>query len=268
MLLSLLVFFAFQQAAAQTGIARLRSIWNLADKGENERALQLAREYLQKEPFSVEALDLAGVLATRVGSFTEAREYLLRAVRIKPESARVLSNLGFAYLQEKNPTEAIRFLRAALLLDSTLHDAWSNLANAFALLGDTAAEAAAKGVGLNPGLGQSPCAALANSLRSGHQSSAQVVTFQKLSDPCSTELPLVLLPDFPAVLQFRGASIFSLKIKDTEPGVWIFWSTPSQDLSGSARLTRDSQLEISLPESGTLYLTASRSVEIENWSVR
>ncbi|HEY3129524.1 MAG TPA: tetratricopeptide repeat protein [Acidobacteriota bacterium] len=267
MIISLLVSCAFQQLSAQTNIAHLRSIWDLADKGENQRALQRAREYLQKEPFSVEGLDLAGVLATRLGSLAEARDYLVRAVRAKPDSPRVLSNLGFVHLQEKNPAEAIRFLRAALALDPKLADAWSNLASAFALLGDKTAAEAAKRESVDPDEQASPCVALAKSLRSAEQPVAQFVSLQKPSNPCDTHSLPILLPDLPAVVRLQKTSVLSMSIKDTALGVWIFWSSPSPGVSGSARVTNDSRIEISLPESGVLYLTASRSVEIENWSV-
>ncbi|HEV8129832.1 MAG TPA: tetratricopeptide repeat protein [Acidobacteriota bacterium] len=263
-----LALLQFPNQSPQPDAARLRAIWGLADKGENEQALLQARDFVKARPLSAEGLDLAGVLATRLGLLTEARDYLLRAVQIRPEAARILSNLSFVYLHQKEPAEAVRFLRPALLLDPSMADAWKNLAAAFAMLGDGPAEIAAKGFNTPDDFNRSPCAAFVNSLRKEKLGAPRLITFETFDPLCGTDHTPVLQNELPALVRFHQGTHLLLRMKHGSSGAWIFWSTPDAEFTGSSRLANSEGLKIELPTShGLLYLRASRPVAVESWSI-
>jgi len=260
----------FTVASAQTEVAALRSIWAGAERGDNPTALRQVREYLLIHEFSTEGLDLAGVLATREGLLEDARQFFLRALRIKPESVRVLNNLGFVYLKEKDGAGAIRFLRAALALNPDFVDGWNNLAHAFSLTGDKAAEKAAL-AGPSPSGASSlesasECVRLVSALRQSSRDTPRLICFDSRTRCAANPSPM-LVPDLPAVLKFRGASFLEIEAREEAAGAWVFWSTPEQEGSGSARMSASRRLRIPLSGSGILYLMASRPLELGGWTV-
>ncbi|MBI2821402.1 MAG: tetratricopeptide repeat protein [Acidobacteria bacterium] len=292
-LLGLALMLSFGCARAQEEISALRAIWATAQRGEGARALQLARGFIGGHPLSAEGLDLAGVLATGQGIFEEARGYLWRAVRIRPDSPRILTNLGFVYLQEGNPSRAVSLFRAALLLDPGFSDGWKNLAGAFAMLGDRPAERAALDFGpgsekrtgarrgLPPGEREaggvergdhqgvgdgSPCMALVRSLKES-PAGARLVALEG-AQPCSEKERITLSPDVPVVLKFNNASRLTLEAAGEDGGAWVFWASRSGHFSGSAQVDETARLEVALPEGNTLVLTASRPLQLQAWSVR
>ncbi|HEY2931455.1 MAG TPA: tetratricopeptide repeat protein [Acidobacteriota bacterium] len=250
----LAAFFALAlsaRASEQTDIARLRGILALADKGDNGLALQRMREFLQSAPQSAEALDLAGVLATRQGLLSEAHDYLLRAARIRPDSPRILSNLGYLLIQRNDPSGAVRFLRGALLLDPDSSEAAANLRRAVVLF--------------NRKENTPLCTAMIERVKT-QKLNDRMITFSESSHPCDLEEPQWLIADFPAILIFRNRSKLTLQFEAAAADAWIFWSLDGNS-QGSESVGSALATAIPLSGNGPLLLTASRQVLIKGWKV-
>jgi hypothetical protein len=237
--------------------------------GEDARALAHAREYVREHPAQPEALDLAGVLATRRQSWTEALDYFWRAVRIRPDSARVLNNLGFLYLEMRLPNRALPLLRAALSLQPGMTDGWSNLGQAFALMELPNAESAARGrEAENPDSGDSDrrCAAMAAGLRTTFNSPAWILLED--DDPCGSGVAPRLTPETPALIRFGSGVVLRLTVSGSGSGSWIFWSSATGRESGSLRAGSDGVIEIPLAGPGIVFLTASQPLQVREWTIR
>jgi tetratricopeptide (TPR) repeat protein len=208
-----LCFCAAASAQSAGDLASLRRIWAVAEAGDNARALQQAREFIQTSPLSAEALDLAGVLATRLGFLEEAGESLWRALRIRPDSARLRSNLGYVYVRKGNASEAILHFRASLWLEPSFPDAWQGLAAAFALLGDKQAQEVARGLTAPSDKSGSACVRMADLLKRGAVPTTRLVTAFE-GGPCDMDGPSLFLADLPAVLKFDRAALLMLRFRE------------------------------------------------------
>lgn len=112
--------------------------------GRLEEAAQLYAEVCQATPRFFDAWFLAGALAFhRGGHLEQAIEYLNRALRLDPGSAKCKLFLGMALADAGRFAEAEKPLAAAVQKLPTYPEAWENLAKIYAALGNTRGEAEA-----------------------------------------------------------------------------------------------------------------------------
>jgi tetratricopeptide (TPR) repeat protein len=73
------------------------------------------RAILKKDPQNVNALNALGyTLADRTDRHSEAKEYLARALELKPDDPFVLDSMGWLHYRTGNNVEAIKYLKRAL----------------------------------------------------------------------------------------------------------------------------------------------------------
>lgn len=105
---------------------------SLARAGKLAEAEVQCRAVLGKNPDTVEALHLLGVLRTMAGEFAEAERLLRRAVALGGNLPKYFNNLGNACKAQGKLDEAIEAYRTATELDAGYVDGWYNLGIALA----------------------------------------------------------------------------------------------------------------------------------------
>lgn len=105
----------------------------LQQRPEAERAL---RQYLRLSPQSPKGLAQLAVSLLGQRQFTEAVELLQAAVRLKPTWRELHSNLGYACVQLSCPDEAIVHFREALRLDPNYVPSYTALAELLSRRGE------------------------------------------------------------------------------------------------------------------------------------
>jgi tetratricopeptide (TPR) repeat protein len=90
------------------------------------------RGFAAREPRSVPALVLLGILCAMRGAWPEAIDLLRRASALQPRDPGILANLGKALRDSGQPAAAIDTYRRLLSLDPQFADGWMNLALAYA----------------------------------------------------------------------------------------------------------------------------------------
>jgi tetratricopeptide (TPR) repeat protein len=120
--------------------------------GRLGEAARLYEEVLAKDPTSVEALHLLGVLHHQRGDNTRAIELIGRAIALRPNTAAFHSNLAEAYRAVGQFDRAVGCCRAALSLRPNYPEARGNLGLALQALGrrDEAAEQFRQAIALEP----------------------------------------------------------------------------------------------------------------------
>ena len=92
--------------------------------------LDNARKYYQRaikiNPQYAEALNNLGTIYYGQRSYKRAIDQYRKALRITPQSASVLSNLGTAYFARKNYEEALRYYQEALAINPDVFESRSN----------------------------------------------------------------------------------------------------------------------------------------------
>jgi protein O-GlcNAc transferase len=81
---------------------------------------------LRTQPRHVGALNLLGIVLTRLGRFAEAETYLRRALREQPKSDATLYNYGIVLKALHRPAEALQRLTEALAFNSAAAEAWNS----------------------------------------------------------------------------------------------------------------------------------------------
>jgi len=104
----------------------------LLEAGQLDRAREAFARALKLDPGQFSALSGMGFIHYSQGRFTEARTYLEKAVRSRPNSFQARFLLGAALVQLNDPKGAIRELRAANKLNPAHADARKLLAAEYA----------------------------------------------------------------------------------------------------------------------------------------
>ncbi|HEY0466507.1 MAG TPA: tetratricopeptide repeat protein, partial [Polyangiaceae bacterium] len=104
--------------------------------GQIDRAERLYRDVLAKAPEHGDALFLLSVIAMQTGRLEDAAALLEHAVRVTPNNALYLSNLGDVYRSLGRSSEAITVLLVAIARKPDFAEAVFNLAVAFEERGD------------------------------------------------------------------------------------------------------------------------------------
>jgi protein O-GlcNAc transferase len=121
-------------------------------------AVRLFEAVLRVEPKHVGALNLMGLVLTRLGRFTEAESYLHRALQHAPPSDATLYNYGIVLKVLNRPVEALQRFSEAVRLNASVAETWINRGTTFNAL-ERYEEAIAdfdKAAALNPLYAEAP----------------------------------------------------------------------------------------------------------------
>jgi Flp pilus assembly protein TadD len=116
---------------ASPGLDQAKS---LAKAGRNEEALQALGKIRDKKP-DWRAINLEGTILDQMGRPAEAQQRYNAALKIVPQDAGVMSNLGLSLALSQQPGEAETVLRRAVALPNATPKVRQNLALVLALQG-------------------------------------------------------------------------------------------------------------------------------------
>jgi tetratricopeptide (TPR) repeat protein len=137
---------------ALTPAQALRTGISLHRQGRLREAEQVYRAVLRIAPDHAVALHQLGTLCRQKGEIEEAISLLRRALAIDPKSAQGHNGLGIALSELRRPVEAAEHYAKAVALDPRLAEAHNNLGNALRSLGreEEAIASFEKALAVNP----------------------------------------------------------------------------------------------------------------------
>lgn len=94
--------------------------------GKAADAERLFRQVLRSDPNNLAALNLFGIVLTRIGRFDEAETHLKRALSIGAPSDATLYNYGIVLKALKRPQDAFDRFSQALALNASVPETWNN----------------------------------------------------------------------------------------------------------------------------------------------
>ncbi len=109
--------------------SRLRRGIEAFQAGRLNEAQRVLAKVLERDPKTLDALLIMGLLAARQGRMAEAEGWLRRCVAIAPGHSAAQDNLGNALMAQGRPNEAEVCHREAIRLAPTYPPAWYNLGN-------------------------------------------------------------------------------------------------------------------------------------------
>jgi predicted O-linked N-acetylglucosamine transferase (SPINDLY family) len=115
---------------------KLATALYLFQRGEIEDADSVARDVLRRTPKSAEALHLRGVIAGLRHRHADAESFLLTAASLDKKNHFICFNLAKALSEQGRDSEALRWHRKALELNSENDRAWLNYGLSLSRLGD------------------------------------------------------------------------------------------------------------------------------------
>ncbi len=118
--------------------ADFQQIQSLMQQNRLDDAKSLVTEVLQRDPGSIEACNLLGMILSQQQDFSGARNAFTKALQIDPASVKTRNNLGKLYLIEKQVEPAESEFRAVLRRDPANRDAHYNLGVLLMIKGDPA----------------------------------------------------------------------------------------------------------------------------------
>jgi protein O-GlcNAc transferase len=104
--------------------------------GDLRRAEELYRQVLEIEPGNMDALHLLGILASQVGNYNVAADFIKRAIVLDGSVPQFHLNLGNVLQAQGSLSEAISSYRTALRLRPQFPEAHNNLGTALRTIGD------------------------------------------------------------------------------------------------------------------------------------
>lgn len=222
-------------AVAATMLAQrspLDAAWELAAKGQPEKAAGLLEELIRKDPRNGDARLLLGTLLAAKGNLAEALTQLKEAVRLLPGSAEAHNTLGEALNSAKESKQAQQEFEKAVQLDPKLAQAQCNLGMVLGEFEDLvgAAQHLDQAIRL---MGQTEDAAMPHYFR------AKVYTQQGQTEKAAAELrtALRLKPDLAAAWSDLGQA---LKAQQDDAGAFAAFERAAtldpQDAASQARL--------------------------------
>jgi len=105
----------------------LQQVETLLQQGHRAEALDAIQSELRRNPSSVEAWNLLGILKTGEQDFSAAEAAFRKALQLAPRSVRTHNNLGNLYVAQKRTDLAEKEFRASLRFDPASRDAHYNL---------------------------------------------------------------------------------------------------------------------------------------------
>jgi tetratricopeptide (TPR) repeat protein len=118
-------------ASATKTEAQLKEVQELLSQGKLGQAKLKILQILKRNPSSVDAYNLLGVICARQKDFPAALEAFQHALELDPNSFEVLFNLGQTYLRRHDNTRAEQTLNRALKLKPDAPDALYVLAQVY-----------------------------------------------------------------------------------------------------------------------------------------
>lgn len=175
---------------------------SLQRAGQLDRAAQLYRIVLERQPTHFDAAHMLGAAYLQGGRFEDAERQLRRALQIKPRSPEALNNLGLALRYLDRCEEAASAFDGAIALRPDYSQAFCNRGNALRLLKrpELALASYDRAIELNP------------SLADAYYNRGGVLEEMQLWDDAiaSYENALALRPRFPQALNNLGNSLFNV----------------------------------------------------------
>lgn len=189
-------------AVAGTMLAQrspVETAWELAAKGQQEKAASLLEELIRKDPRNGDARLLLGSLLALKGNLAEAIVQLKEATRLLPNSAEAHNTLGEAFHGAKDAKQAREEFEKAVQLNPNLAPAQVNLGMVLGQSGELAAAAEHLDQAIKM-MGQTGDAALPHYLR------AKVYTEEGRKEKAAAELTAAvrLKPDLAAAWSDLG----------------------------------------------------------------
>ncbi len=96
-------------------------------QGQTEQAIKLYRDILKDDKRNVEACHRLAVLHDKKGDCQGSEKFYRQALKLQPDNARILCDLGYSYYLQRRWKEAELSLRRAVELDPALSRAHNNL---------------------------------------------------------------------------------------------------------------------------------------------
>ncbi len=109
---------------------------NLLHRGRHAEAETCLRDSLRLKPDDADTLNNLGTAIWEQGRASEAMAYYLRAYQLKPKDFSILNNLGIVLWDQNKPDRAVTYYRRALELWPESFDAQMNLGVALSDLGE------------------------------------------------------------------------------------------------------------------------------------
>src|SRR5919109_2498255 len=106
---------------------QFQEVEDLVRQGFLDQAKQKIEDALQRNPSSVEAYNLLGIICTELKDFPSAGEAFQRALKLDPTSVRTRNNLGNLYAAQGKGDLAEKEFRAVVRLDPGNRDGNYNL---------------------------------------------------------------------------------------------------------------------------------------------
>jgi len=125
-----------QQSRSDQALQQIRS---LIQKNDLDEAKAATLQALQRNPSSVEAYNLLGVIEGDRQDFAGAATAFQKALQLKPGSTKTHNNLGNLYLVEKRPELAEKEFRTVLRIDPANSEGHYNLGVLMMMKGSPAA---------------------------------------------------------------------------------------------------------------------------------
>ena len=89
--------------------------YNLSERDKSlDKALNMARIAIEKEPLNSSYLDTIGWIYFKMKKYKEAKEYISKSLQVNPNSAVVLEHLGDVYGAMKDNANALKYWKLAL----------------------------------------------------------------------------------------------------------------------------------------------------------
>jgi tetratricopeptide (TPR) repeat protein len=93
------------------------------EHGHFEEAEKLYIKAVQTNPGEIETFNRLGIALRRQGKFKEAERYYILALKNHPDNAAICFNLGVLYFNQKDRSNALKYLKKALQIDPGLKKA-------------------------------------------------------------------------------------------------------------------------------------------------
>ena len=127
--------------------------------GKAKEAENLFKATLRNQPKHVAALNLLGVVLTKLGQFAEAENHLRKALDENANSETTLYNYGIVLKELNRPDEALQRFGEALVINASVAETWNNRGTVFndLMRFDEAIQDFGRAIQINPKYAEAHC---------------------------------------------------------------------------------------------------------------